>query len=110
MKKEYLKEGKFKLSKELIDKIPCISSISHSTYAINKNGFIFFNFKLKIFFSKNKNLKKNKIGKIICWGEDSSNEKPVEGLENETIVAISPNHKTCLFVTIDNKIFYNSLK
>ena len=37
-KKEYFKDGKFKLTKELIDRIPCISSVGYSIYAIDING------------------------------------------------------------------------
>jgi N-acetyl-beta-hexosaminidase len=44
-KKDYFVDGKFKLNKELIDRIPCISSNSHSSYAVNKEGHsCFFSF------------------------------------------------------------------
>ena len=81
-KKDYFKNGKFFLSRELIDRIPCISSVSHSTYGINYNG------------------------EIICWGKEDSSQKVISGLENETIVAISPTYSTCLFASASNKVFY----
>ena len=53
-KKDYFVNGEFKLTKKLIDRIPCISSIGYAVYAVDKNGF--FNQKLnqkKISLEKN---------------------------------------------------------
>jgi hypothetical protein len=52
----------------------------------------------------------NILGEMICWGKESSKEKVIEGLENQTIVAISPSYDTCLFVSSENKIFTRFVK
>ena len=46
------------------------------------------------------------IGEIISWGMNNSGEKPILGLEKETVVAISPSYDTCMFVTIDNIVYF----
>ena len=63
-----------------------------------KNNIKIIKIKIKI---------KNKIiflEKIVCWGNNK--KKNFSLIENERIVAISPNYETCLFVNDQNKIFY----
>ena len=53
-KKEYFDEkGEFKLTRELIESIPSISSVSMSSYALDKEGiFLFFNAKILMILEK----------------------------------------------------------
>ena len=49
--KEYFKEkGEFKLTRELIESIPTISSVSFSSYALDKESIFPFLIKRNLFF------------------------------------------------------------
>ena len=49
--KEYFDEkGEFKLTRELIESIPSISSISDASYALDKEGIFLFSSKEIFFF------------------------------------------------------------
>ena len=53
--KEYFEEnGEFKLTRELIESIPSISTISMSSYALDKEGILLFSSKEFFFFWINK--------------------------------------------------------
>ena len=39
---DYFVEGKFKLTKELLERVPVLSTFSNESFAINKEGNIFF--------------------------------------------------------------------
>eukprot|EP01091_Cochliopodium_minus_P009181 TRINITY_DN2199_c0_g1_i1.p1 TRINITY_DN2199_c0_g1~~TRINITY_DN2199_c0_g1_i1.p1 ORF type:complete len:294 (-),score=71.69 TRINITY_DN2199_c0_g1_i1:380-1261(-) len=84
--KEYFENGEFKLTRELINKIPCISSITYTTYAVNKEN------------------------KLVSWGSNGYMGKVVEGLENETVLALSVGYHTMMAVTNENKIYFKKEK
>eukprot|EP01091_Cochliopodium_minus_P020364 TRINITY_DN8876_c0_g1_i1.p1 TRINITY_DN8876_c0_g1~~TRINITY_DN8876_c0_g1_i1.p1 ORF type:complete len:433 (-),score=74.04 TRINITY_DN8876_c0_g1_i1:3-1277(-) len=84
--KDYYQNGKFKLTKELLSRIPCISSVSHTTYAVNQNN------------------------RLVSWGEHGSQGEVVEGFEDKIIVAISPSYASLLAVTNDNTVLFKNAK
>eukprot|EP01091_Cochliopodium_minus_P006624 TRINITY_DN1663_c0_g2_i2.p1 TRINITY_DN1663_c0_g2~~TRINITY_DN1663_c0_g2_i2.p1 ORF type:complete len:442 (-),score=62.68 TRINITY_DN1663_c0_g2_i2:14-1339(-) len=71
-----------------VEDIPCISSISYSSYGINKEG------------------------KLVYWGRNvkhTSNFTPeirvVEGLEEENVIALAVSSSARIYLTSDNKIY-----